>query len=213
MKTHLKVILAVLIGTGIMNAQSPTTEFKIGVLNPSGMESGLFFGVNSGRMIDEAMSWSISLDVFMDSYTEEMVIDTLAGGGGTPTITDNVTEIENSSFYLPVMVKLNYEKNLETGLVLRGGAGVGYALMWVNENNYRDDIEKTRFFSGFTYRFSAGLGIQISSSANLFIDAEYNGGDVSRDKGENSAGLPVRSEIDMSGLGLRIGVSIFNFGF
>ena len=214
MKAKFKLIIfAIMISSGIINAQSPLTEFKIGVLNPSGVESGMFFGINSGRMIDEAVSWSISLDVFTDSYTKDMVIDTTAASPGGATITDNVTEIENSTVYIPLLVKLNYEKNMETGLVLRGGAGIGYAFMWLNENNYRDNIEETRFFSGLTYRFSAGLGIQISSSANLFLDAEYNGGDVSRNKGENSTGLPVRSEVDMSGLGLRIGISIFNFGF
>lgn len=212
-KIRFSILALTLLVISSVWGQNPFTEFKIGFLAPSGAEKGLFFGVNSGRMIDEALSWSVSLDMYSKSYSKSMEIDTIAGVSGSVNEINNVTEIENSTLYLPLLIRLNYEKNLPSGFVVRGGAGIGYAFLWANEDNYRDNIEETRFYSGLTYRFSGGVGLQISSSANLLIDLEYNGGEVSRDKGKNSAGLPVRAAIDMSGLGIRVGVSIFNFGF
>jgi hypothetical protein len=203
-------LLALLFSFAI--AQNPFTEFKLGFLSPADADKGLFFGVNSGRMIDEAVSWSLAVDFYTSSFTKESTIEP-QNGEGVPQDQEVVTEIENSSFYMPLLARLNYERNLPSGLVLRGGAGIGYALMWINENNYSEGIEKTRFYSGLAYRLNAGVGIQISSTANFFLDLEYNGGEVSRDRGRNDAGLPVRSDVSMAGVGLRLGVSIFNFGF
>ena len=199
-------LLALFISANMAIAQNPFTEFKLGVFAPSGVESGIFFGVNTGRMIDEAVSFSVAVDMYTNSSTQESEIFQ----GEEPTI---VTEIENSTYYFPVLVKLNYERNLQSGMVIRGSAGIGYSFMWVNENNYLENINQTRYYSGLAWRMAGGIGIQISSSSNLFVDLAYNSSKVSRDKGENAQGLPTRTEIDMSGFSFRIGVSIFNLGF
>jgi opacity protein-like surface antigen len=204
-------VTVLLMASMSMQAQAPFTEFKFGFLSPAGAKTGVFFGLNSGRMIDEALSYSFAMDVYHRSYIEESEID----ADGLDGVDERIIarEIDFSSTYIPLLIKLNYEKNLESGFVLRAGAGIGYGFMWVNESNYVDQIEKTRFYTGLAWRLTGGAGMQISTSANLFAEVGYSGGSVGRDKGESNTGLPLRSEVDMNAFVFRIGVSIFNLGF
>jgi opacity protein-like surface antigen len=206
MKKNRLLIISLLFASQVVLGQNPFTEFKLGFLSPSGSENGIFFGVNSGRMLDEAVSFSLSLDMYTKQYTKEAEVY-------DPNDPARAIEVENSHYYFPVLAKLNYERNLQSGLVIRGSGGIGWGMMWVNENNYLENVSDTRFYSGFAWRVGGGAGMQISSTSNLFVDIEYNGNQVSRSRGENSQGLPTRAEIDMSGLSLRIGISIFNLGF
>ena len=49
--------------------------------------------------------------------------------------------------------------------------------------------------------------------ANLFVDGMYNSSKVKRNEGTTEAGLPTWEELDLSGLGVRVGVSIVGFGW
>ena len=114
---------------------------------------------------------------------------------------------------MPIMFKLTFDKKLSQAspFMIRGSAGLGYQFLWNKEENYLEDKKDTRFYHGFAYQVSAGAGIEMSSSAILFAEAFYHGGKVKRNK-TDTAGLPTWSEVDMSGVGIRIGINFVNFG-
>jgi hypothetical protein len=89
---------------------------------------------------------------------------------------------------------------------------VGYELMWVNEVNYVENIDDTRFYSGFAWQVGAGASIPMSRNSDIFAEALYHGGTPSKDEGKEFD-LPVRTEVDMSGLMIRLGIRLYNFGF
>jgi hypothetical protein len=114
---------------------------------------------------------------------------------------------------VPVYFQLHYVGGLSQALQLRISAGVGYAFLWNNFTNYETEEDKTQFFHGFAWNVAAGVSHPLSRASDVFGEIVYYSGKPSRDAGETEIGLPVRSEIDMSGIGLRFGIRIYGFGF
>jgi hypothetical protein len=74
------------------------------------------------------------------------------------------------------------------------------------------NIDETRFYSGFAWQVGAGVSVPMSRNSDVFAEALYLGGTPSKDEGKE-LGLPVRTEVDMSGLMIRLGIRLYNFGF
>lgn len=199
--------------TGLSRA--PFTEFKVGYYYPEDAKSGYLFGINVGRMIDESLSWSFEFNYFQRGYKRITKTSDLQFGGTTPT--QNQLELEYKTRILPFFVKLNYEHPLgiQSPIYFRGSAGIGWEMVWNNVDNYEinPSTHQKRFYHGFGWQTNAGLGFEISSSANFFIDGFYNGSKVKRNEKKNEEGLPIWEELDISGFGFRMGVSIVGFGW
>ncbi len=213
MKKLALILTAILILTSAGFTKAPFTEFKIGFLNPEAAESGYIFGANFGRMIDESLSWSFELNYFQKSYRKVTKEEDVFIPGGSAVIKQ--LELEYKTRIIPIFLKLNYEHPIgpRSPLYIRGSAGLGWEMAWNEEDNYQNDTHKTRFYHGFGWQANAGVGLEISSSANLFVDAFYNGSKVKRNQSKNDEGFPTWEELDISGLGIRLGVSIVGFGW
>ena len=207
------VVIAFFLLTSIGFANTPFTEFKVGQYNPKDAKAGTIFGLNLGRMIDESISWSFELNYFQKSYDKNTVVYKETSPGGN-TFTEVQTEVAYKTRIIPLFLKLNYEHPLahRSPFYARASAGLGWELLWNKEDNYEEDYHKTRFFNGFGWTANAGVGFEISSSTNLFADLFYNGSTVKRNHTKNENGLPTWQEMDITGLGLRVGVSIVGFG-
>jgi len=193
---------------------APFTELKVGYQDPSDAEAGYIFGLNIGRMIDESLSWSFELNYFQKGYKKIVKeSDIQLPSGITPS--QNKLELEYRTHILPLFIKLNYEHALgyKSPIYARASAGLGWELLWNKVDNYNTDTHKTRFYNGFGWQATVGVGFGISSTANLFVDGVYNGSKVKRNESTNEDGLPIWEELDISGFGLRIGVSIVGFGW
>ena len=206
------IVLLFLSASGF--ARAPYTEFKVGYLYPEDTKSGYIFGVNLGRMIDESLSWSFEFNYFQKGYkriTTDYEINLPSGISPTGKKLD----LEYKTRILPLFVKLNYEHPIayKSPIYLRAAAGLGWEFLWNTEDNYLSDTHKTRFFHGFGWQLGAGLGIEISSSANFFVDAMYNGSKVKRNESKDEEGYRTWEELDISGFGVRVGVSIVGFGW
>jgi len=196
-----------------VGAQAPYTEIKVGMMNPKNASSGYLLGLNLGRTIDESLSWGLEINYFFKSYKEDYVVATKEDPlNKTVTIARNQ---DITTRIIPLIAKLNYERpfGYRSPFYLRGSAGVGWELLWNTENNYLKNKHKTRFFHGFGWQLSAGLGIGISSSGNFFADIFYNNARVKRNQTTTELGLPIWDELDISGFGIKIGVSIVGFGW
>ncbi|GAB4363250.1 MAG: hypothetical protein Kow0042_00910 [Calditrichia bacterium] len=210
-KIHLVLITLLIFSTTVL-ARAPFTEFKVGYLDPEKVKAGYIFGVNLGRMIDESLSWSFDFNYFQKTYKRTATIYGETSGNITPEIKQ--LELEFTTRIIPILAKLNYEHPLgyKSPFYVRASAGLGWELLWNSEDNYVENVHKTRFYHGFGWQASAGVGFEISSSANFFVDAFYNGSTVKRNK-KKVEGLPTWEELDISGIGFRIGVSIVGFGW
>ena len=214
MKKTLLVSLLIFLFVSPSFARAPFTEFKVGYLSPNDAKAGYIFGINLGRMIDESLSWSFDFNYFQKGYKKTTTVNKYKTPGGLE-IEQVQREMEFTTRIIPLFAKLNYEHPIgyKSPFYLRASAGLGWELLWNKEDNYVDDVHKTRFFHGFGWQGSAGFGMEISSSANFFVDAIYNGSTVKRNKKTTELGLPTWEELDISGFGFRVGVSIVGFGW
>jgi hypothetical protein len=88
--------------------------------------------------------------------------------------------------------------------LIRGG--LGYSFLWSNEKNYEKKSNETRSYNGFTWQAGAGIYYDIGSRSTFLADLFYTNGTVGRDVKSSTAGLPVEERVDLSGLGVRVGV-------
>jgi hypothetical protein len=203
------VLVFALIGTS--SAQLPYTEIKFGYFKPVDATDGYLFGVHLGRMIDESLSWGIEINYFRKTYQELTKVPDPTQQTNPNRVTK---QLEFVTQILPIWAKLNYEHPIapRSPFFLRASAGIGWEFVWNREDNYQDNISDTRFYNGFGWQLATGVGMEISSKAVLFLDAFYNGAKVKRGS-DNRAGLPTWEELDISGFGLKLGVSIVGFGW
>lgn len=213
MKLKSVTVLLLLI-SGMAFAQVPYTEVKVGRMDPESSRAGNLFGITIGRTIDESLSYGVELNYFQKNFKDEVSV--LVSEDGGIKVVEKIRNFEQTTHILPILVKLNYEHPLgfrKSPVYLRASAGLGWEFVWNKENNYVDNIHKTRFFNGVGWQLSTGLGLAISSSGNAFIDLFYNDSRVKRNKVKNEVGLPTWEELNVSGFGIKVGVSLVGFGF
>ncbi len=207
MKTIIFSLLSLLLLSGFVYGQSTVLDVNGGVAFPQDSDTGFMIGGAWGRMVDENMGWQIGADYFWRTYSKEIPVKETAGTTSTTTI---ATEIENSTKMLPVMFKLVYLSELMPKIDLRLSGGIGYTFLWNSETNYKLDVEKSDFYSGFAWQVGAGISLPISRAADFYGEFNYLGTTPSKSEENDIEGLPVRTEIDMSGLQIRIGVRLYN---
>jgi len=200
MKKNLVSFISIIIcATGVMS-QHTMFEIEGGALFPQDTETGTIIGLTVGRMADENLGWAFEAQYFWRTYTQEYATQ-------QQTI---VTEIENSTKMLPVMGKIIYLSQIAPSLALRISGGIGYAFLWNKEANYLEGKEESNSFSGLAWEIGAGISLPISRAADFFGEINYFYSIPSRKEDRTIEGLPQRTEIDMSGILLRIGVRLYN---
>lgn len=200
--------------TSVSLASAPFSEFKVGYQDPADAKAGYIFGLNVGRMIDEGLSWGFEFNYFQKTYQKVTdVKDIQLPSGITPT--QKELELQYKTYIIPLFLKLNLENQLgyKSPFFLRASGGLGWEMVWNSEDNYLTGNHSTRFYNGFGWQACLGVGFQVSSSANLFVDGVYNGSKVKRNEKSNEEGLPTWEELDLSGFGIRLGISIIGFGW
>ena len=211
---YLKICIFLCLLPLLLSAKAPYTEFKFGYIDPEAAKAGYLFGLNLGRMIDESLSWSFEINYYQKVYKKVTTdYEIQLPSGIEPT--GKEVEFEYKTYIVPLFLKLNLESQLghHSPFFIRGSAGLGWEMVWNKEYNYISETHDTRFYHGFGWQATAGFGLQISSSANIFIDGMYNGSKVKRNEETNEDGLPSWEELDISGFGVRVGVSIVGFGW
>ena len=182
-------------------------EIEGGALFPQDTETGTIIGLSVGRMVDENLGWAFEAQYFWRTFTKEYTVSESGGATQQATI---VTEIENSTKMLPIMGKIIYLSQIAPSLDIRISGGLGYAFLWNTEANYVIGAEDSDSYSGLAWEIGAGISLPISRAADFFGEINYFYRIPSTDAGTTVDGLPQRTEIDMSGLLLRIGVRLYN---
>ena len=204
------VLIFMLVGSAF--SQTKMTEFNVGILNPKDAESGFYGGINIGRMVDEKIGVSLGIHVYRSSYTKESKVGEVDQSSGQIVISQTATELDQSATLIPLFFQLHYTGPISQILDLKVTAGLGYEFLWNSVTNFKENKDRTDFFSGFGWQVSAGVSIPISSASDFYGEVLYHGGTPSSDEGKTEEGLPLRTEVDMSGLGIRIGLRLYSFG-
>ncbi len=198
----------------LVQAQVPYTEIKVGRQDPAATKPGYLFGIMLGRAIDESFSWGLEVNYFQRSYQRTVTVASQVTEDGNVIRTIN-KEVDFRTVIIPFLLKINYEHPLapRSRLYLRSSAGLGWQFVWNSERNYLTGTNSTRFFNGFGWQGSVGVGLAVSSSGNLFVDLFYNNARPTRGNTKNEAGLPTWQEMDLTGFGIKIGLSFVGFGW
>jgi hypothetical protein len=204
------IFINALLFTTLLFSQNQNTEFHVGFLIPKGAQTGFIGGINFGRSIDESIGWTVEFNYYGSSYKKETEVAEIEEGSGT--VTEISTEIDNSITMIPAFFKLLFYAPVSPKFDLRVGGGIGYEILWNKENNYSLNIHETRFYHGFAWEIGAGVSSKLSRASDIFMDIIYHNGSPSRSD-ETKQGLPVRKELNMSGIIFRAGIRIYSIGF
>ena len=211
MKKRLLVILPVFLITAFFIAEVgysqalSTTTLKVGYFNPKGSKDGFIFGAGYSWIVDESVDIGVAVDYFRKSYTEETQIAQTVSEGGT--VENQIqTNADFTTNVLPIYGVLNVKFPAGTYLDYFVSGGLGYEMLFSKEQTFGENsTSSSRFYSGFKWLVSAGIMYRVGSRSSFIAEAFYDGTKVSRDK-KDEVGAPVRYEVDLSGIGFRVGV-------
>jgi len=209
------ILLAlVVIGAAVVPAfgqAKPFTQIRFGTLDPKDAKSGLMLGVRTGRDFDNMILVGFSADLFWRSYTQESAIADSVTPGGTVYSTVQLS-VDYKTLILPLMFTADVKIPVENSPIRPYfGGGIGYELLFNRENNFEEGISDSRFYSGFGYQFQVGAEYEMSPNAGFYLEGFYNGCKAKRGA-STATGLPTFEEVDISGLGFRVGVTLKGWG-
>jgi len=185
------------------------TEFKLGQLDPKDTGSGYTGGVSMGRRIDNRLWWGFEGFYFKSSYSRTTTVPELSGGS------TKQVELDYTTTMMSFFINLSYERRFNQTSVFyyRASTGLGWEFIWHKENNYVDNVSRSLSLNTPGLYLTTGLGLGISQTGLIFIDLVYNMATAKTDIQGNQGGLPTYQEIDITGLGFRLGINIWNLGF
>ena len=205
------VIVISLLLAGSIYAQK-VTYIQVGSYKPEATDGGLIISLGSAKEFDERVELGISLDLFMKEYTDNIEYIEEPMGPGLPPTTIIVTNAESRVTMVPLTAGALVKFPIEFPIIPYVGGSIGYTFLWYGFDNYQTDESEHQFFGGFTYRVQAGGMYPLGSKSAFLFELLYNNSKPSH-KEETEAGLPTRNELDMSGLGIRVGFRLGGFGF
>ncbi len=185
-----------------------------GFLVPSGSKTSFMPGASYGINVDDIVELTVGMDLFYNNYTESRVasFDTTKAGN----IVDIVkTGTDVKTIYVPLMTTLKISFPLEMAFTPYGGVGLGWAILWEDifvpasdePNQEHNAIEESDIYNGFNWILQLGARYQLSPNVHFYGESFYNFGKMKKDIKRDEYGR-TWDEIDMSGLGLRIGVEM-----
>jgi hypothetical protein len=196
----------ILVETSVVSAQPlSATTLKVGYFDPKGSKAGFLFGGGYSWIVDESVDIGIAVDYFRRNYTAEAKIAKSVSADGT--VEEEIkTEAEFTTNILPsyglINVKFPASYNLDYFL----SGSLGYEMLFSKEQTYGENaFQKTRYYSGFKWMASGGIMYRVGTRSSFLAEIFYDGTKVSRDK-KGEVGAPVRYEVDLSGIGFRIGI-------
>lgn len=191
-------------------SQTKYTEFKVGLLAPSDAKTGFYGGIQLSRAIDQNLGIGIQFDVYRKSFNKEEKIDSTTAPP-LPTTTIQRT-FEQNTWLFPIFFNFQFLGEITREINFKVTAGLGYEFLWANYNDFEKNQEKDYFFHGFAWHVDLGASYPLSRASDLFGEVTYHSSKPSKEEKEIN-GFPTRTEVNMSGLGFRIGLRVYNFGF
>jgi len=188
--------------------QKPSIQNKIsvGLYSSPEVESGLNIGYGYYRYIDEMVSLGIGMDMFWTNYLKESTVNLDSTGVGQ-TISTKEVEIDMTSYLLPLLgtAKITFPFELGTTKPYTN-INLGWNILFNKETNYVTGDQKYRFFNGLGWGVALGSSLTLGEKSSIGIETFYRSAKLKANVDETELGLPIYDEIDMSGIGLQLGL-------
>jgi len=208
---HIIVLISILFT--LLSAQifdrGPTIQHKIsfGLYSPPEIESGLSIGYGYYRYIDDMVSAGVGMDAFWTNYIKVSSVGIADTTGLGQAITTKQVEIDMTSYLLPLMGTVRVMLPFELGAFSPyTNVSLGWNILFNNETNYVTGEQTFRFFNGFGWGLGAGASLGLGEKSSIGIEAYYRSAKMKANVDETELGLPIYDELDMTGLGLQIGL-------
>ncbi len=201
-------VLAVLLLAPLAYAQRESVYgVEVGYRNPKATQSGFSVGGVYGVAADEAVDLGVGFDFFRRKYTRETEVASQDFPSGVHETTVQ-RELEYTTTILPIygFLTIKMPINYSSSVYLEGA--LGYTFLFSDERNYEEQVEAKRTYHGMSWRMGGGLMHRIGSRSYLKLGVFYHSAEVSREKEESPRGLPIWKSVDLSGIGVRVGVRI-----
>ena len=196
---------AILLAAGsVMGQNMKSFEFMVGSLNPKDVKPGMVWDVKYGIAVDEAVDISLGIELFNKSYRKTSAVAEEISQGGTVTTTRQL-EVEYNALLLPLTANATIHLPMSPPFGLYLGAGLSWQFLFNKENNFEDDISESRTYNGGGWVARIGGEMQLGARSSLLAEIHYNNCRVKRNA-DKKAGLPVYDEVDVSGLGFKVGL-------
>lgn len=206
MRTRFWFVLAAIFmfNVATSSAQIRLTGIRLGYLDPKGSQAGFIGGLDLTAQVDESLELGVTINGFRKSYEKTTTIAQEVSAGGL--IEKRVQqELAFTTFFLPILAEAIVHFGQEDFHLFANG-GLGYEMLWNNENNLALRKRERRYYSGFTWLAGGGFQQRIGSRSAFIGEVFYHNAIVKRDQTKNSEGLPVWSQVDLSGFGFRGGL-------
>ena len=197
----------------LLNAQifdrGPTIQHKIslGLYSPPEIESGLTIGYGYYRYIDDMVSAGVGMDAFWTNYMKASSVGIADTSGLGQTINTLQVEIDMTSYLLPLMGTVRVILPIELGAFSPyTNVSLGWNILFNNETNYVTGEQTFRFFNGFGWGLGTGVSLGLGEKSSIGIETYYRSAKMKANVDETELGLPIYDELDMTGLGLQIGL-------
>jgi len=177
-----------------------------GQMNPKDTKSGMIVGAVMSRAVDDAVDIGLGFDVFHKAYSDQSKIGEEVNGEVKASQTATLVDYTRTIIPINVVLNVKIPMGRYFGYFIRGS--MGYSFLISKEKNYEQQTSETRKYGGLGWRAGGGAYYQVGRRSTLFGEVFFNSNEVSRDIGDKDVGLPVTEHVDLSGLGLRLGVSL-----
>jgi hypothetical protein len=205
MRTRWFFVLAaiLLLAASNSSAQLHISGIRLGYLDPKDSKAGLMLGMDLTSRVDESVELGATVNVFRRNYQKITPVAKSSSAGGLEETTVQ-KELEFTTFFLPIMGEAIVHFSDDDFHWFANG-GLGYEMLWNNENNFVDRKKERRFYSGFVWMVGGGFQYRIGSRSAVIAEIFYHDAKVKRDETKKD-GLPVWSQVNLSGIGFRGGL-------
>jgi hypothetical protein len=184
-------------------------SLRVSYYDPEDSDTGFAIGGSFGSAFSDAVTLSFGTDVYFKKYEARSEVASETGETWQSTL--YTTDIAYSTYAVPLMAELKANIPIISIFSVYGHIGAGYQLFWIKEINRAENVSERDFYGGWVWSIGIGPSLQIGGDTWLFFEGYYTGSTVSRNRDDISLGLPVYQEIDLSGFGIRFGISVVTF--
>jgi outer membrane protein W len=185
---------------------------RVGFLSPSASKTSFFPGISYGINIDNVVELATGFDYFYNNSKETEKIGQYDSDSGNLIDTIEMGS-DITTIYVPIMGTLKVGIPLDAPVIPYAGIGLGWGILWedvfiaADPDGDFDGIDKVSFYHGFNWATQIGVKYPLAPRASVYGEAFYNGGKMKSDIKKDAYSI-TWDEINMSGMGLRLGIEL-----
>jgi hypothetical protein len=184
-------------------------SFRVSYFGPEDADTGFAIGGSIGSAFSDTITLSFGTDVYFKRYEQRSEVASETGETWQSTL--YTTDVAYSTYAVPLLAEVKVNVPVLSVFAVYAHIGAGYQLFWVNEVNRAENVSDRDFYGGWVWTVGVGPSLQIGGDTWLFFEGYYSGSTVKRGRDDIFIGLPVYQEIDLSGFGIRLGISVVTF--